>query len=434
MTAFLGADTDQLYSAATLLRGRAHMLDELRKRLDPVIMDKDAWLGTDGDAFRAQWSSRASGLMSTLHESLVDGGEHLHEQAVDQDATSTGESGGVAAGVHGIAGASGAAAGARQIDTTAALAQSIMEKWFGDSSRTAVDTVRDGIDVFKEFRGLYEEGKKVWKALGESSAVRAAEELIYRVPDKTSDALYDAAKMIADKLDVPIEIGPWKPLKEKFTSVVDSVRRVMPWIDDLGRIAGKALPFVGPLLDVDQIAEGMRNKDWLAVTTASASLGGDIFMATGGLMMTTGILAPAGAPLVLIGLGMNLAGAAVDFGRYIVENWSTVSRVAGEVWNAGVNTVEWAADLGVSILTGDWDGVSHAAGQAWDVATDAAGDAWDWATDAAGDAWDWATEGVGEAWDEATGFVSEAWDVTTDIAGAAWDGLTDTWNDFTGIL
>ncbi len=88
MNTFMGADTEKLRAHADLLRDRARMIEDLRSRLEPIVMDEGMWKGPDADAFRARWSSEASSKFADNASVLERWGGDLDAQAEEQDTTS----------------------------------------------------------------------------------------------------------------------------------------------------------------------------------------------------------------------------------------------------------------------------------------------------------------------------------------------------------
>ena len=93
MTGFYGADTDQLRQHGTATRQGAEALIELTERVSAVI-DAAAWVGTDADAFRAEWNGTLKPGLHTQAETLRGKGDQLDQHAEEQDQASAGDGGG----------------------------------------------------------------------------------------------------------------------------------------------------------------------------------------------------------------------------------------------------------------------------------------------------------------------------------------------------
>lgn len=93
MTGFYGADTVQLRDQGTASRQGAQGLTELADRVSAAI-DAAAWVGSDADAFRAEWHGRLKPGLHTQAETLRGQGDQLDLHAVEQDQASAGEGGG----------------------------------------------------------------------------------------------------------------------------------------------------------------------------------------------------------------------------------------------------------------------------------------------------------------------------------------------------
>lgn len=148
MSGFLGMDTDAARGHADALEIAASRLGDLLGDLDGRVASVD-WTGPDADAFRSDWAAvRRTG--DPLDDELRAAGDHLRQQADEQDEVSSGDDDG-----------------------------SGFFDWIADGIDWIVDTVGDGIEWVTDTVGDIIEGAKravsdvfdyletAWKNLGE---------------------------------------------------------------------------------------------------------------------------------------------------------------------------------------------------------------------------------------------------------------------------
>lgn len=325
MSGFYGADTEQLRSHAQLLKDRAGTLEDLRERLDPLVMDESAWQGSDADAFREQWRGRTAGQFDRLSETLGERSGDLETHAEQQDEASTPQ---------------------------------------GENSDGFLDFLQDAFPFAKGLvdavKGIALGGKKIWDALRNM-----------KNPEKLLEKLRGMKGKIFDK--VLDKLGSFDELMKK-----------APWLMKTGKVFGKLLPGLDILTGGWQMIDSIKSGDTFHAITGGVTTLGGVLITAGTICDMTGVGAVVGVPLQVIG-GVLVGGAMIADGvKWAVDNWDTISETAGQAWDA---TTEVAADAwdGATDLASDaWDGATDAASDAWDGATDAASDAVDGLKDAAG--------------------------------------------------
>lgn len=353
MSGFYGADTDQLRDHTELMRSRARSITELRERLQPSVMDQSVWQGSDADAFRTQWTSHAASLFDELTSQITRNAGDLEQHAEEQDHAS-GPSGSGAGGDGGGGGA--------------------------DSGKSWWDHVTDGVGIYNDFQGLWNNGRKIWEL---TNIVRDSTRFIDNAEDifqlaagtwqygqRVTQSIFSVnhefsglADEIAKGLGVPTGIG-----NTKFFGWVDDAAK---WAGEAAPFLGKAAPFLGkalPGVDVvfggAQMIEGIQSGDtFSAITGGASALGGGLMLA-GGALSATGVGAVIGGPLAAAGAIISGGAALADVGRMVYENWDSISSTASDAWNATTDfvgdTAGTVADTATDVVDSVSDGVSDA--------------------------------------------------------------------------
>lgn len=359
MSGFYGSDTDQLRAHTDLMRTRARSITELRERLQPSVMDESAWQGPDADSFRTQWTSQAATLFDEIASQIARNAGDLEQHAEEQDQASG--PGGGAGGGGGGGGGGGARGGS-------------------GSEKSWWDHVTDGVGIYNDLQGLWNNGKKIWDL---------------------ANIVRDSTRFINNSEDIfQLAAGTWKYGQEitknifnvgqEFSGLADEIAKQLGvptgfgnskffgWADDAAKWAGEAAPFLGkaapylgkalPAADVffggKQMIEGIQSGDTFGAVTGGASALGGGLMIAGGAMSATGVGAVIGGPIAAAGAVISGGAALADLGRSVYENWDSISSTASDAWNATTDfvgdTAGAVADTATDVVDSVSDGVSDA--------------------------------------------------------------------------
>ena len=96
----VGADIDELRTAATRLTGAADQLQKSAADLNTSVINRAIWTGRDAEGFRTHWNSSSMGSMNSAITALRAGADALRRNADAQEAASRGVSGAISGGQH----------------------------------------------------------------------------------------------------------------------------------------------------------------------------------------------------------------------------------------------------------------------------------------------------------------------------------------------
>ncbi|GAA4519439.1 MAG: WXG100 family type VII secretion target [Brachybacterium sp.] len=314
MTGFFGADTEQLRSHAQLLKERVGSLEDLRARLEPLVMDASSWVGTDADAFREQWSGRTAPRFDQLGDSLSRHSRDLDTHAEEQDEASEA--------------------------TDHSILDLLKDTLFGV-----------GKGVIDAAKNIVLGGKKIWDVL--SNMKKNPEKVLEKLRGLKGKA-YDAFL--------------------KKLGMFDGLMKKAPWLTKFGKVAGKFLPGLDILAGGWQMIDSIKKGDTFHAITGGITAVGGILITAGTICDMTGVGAVVGVPLQVIG-GVLVGGAmAADGIKWVVDNWDQVKDFGGDVvdgakdlWN---NTSEVISDTWNDGVDAAKDAVSDVA----DTVSDKVGD------------------------------------------------------------
>lgn len=318
MSGFYGADTEQLQSHAKLLKERMGSLEDLRARLEPLMMDEASWMGSDADAFREQWSGRTAPRFEQLGESLSRHSKDLDTHAEEQDEASEDTD-------HSILG----------------LLDSLL-RGFG---REAIDAVT----------GLVLGGKKIWDVLKiwKQKPLNMADELLQKLRGLKGKA-YDE---FLEKLG-------------KF----DGLMSKAPWLMKAGKVAGKLLPGLDILTGGWQMIDSIKKGDTFHAITGGVTALGGILITAGTICDMTGVGAVVGVPLQVIG-GVLVGGAmAADGIKWMVDNWDQVKDFGGDLLEGGKDLLTNTGEVISDTWNDGVDAVKDTASDVVDNVSDKVGD------------------------------------------------------------
>lgn len=298
---FQGADTEQLRSHAQLLKQRMGALEELRTRLEPLVMDESSWTGSDADAFREQWSGRTAPQFDQLGSSLSRHSDALDTHAEEQDEASEA--------------------------TDHSILDVLKEALFGVGKGTVM-----------ALKDIVLGGKKIWDVL--------------RAWKKNPAMVLEKLRGLTGKA--------YDKFLEKLGSF-DGLMKKAPWLTKVGKVAGKLLPGLDILTGGWQMIDSIKKGDTFHAITGGVTAVGGILITAGTICDMTGVGAVVGVPLQVIG-GVLVGGAmAADGIKWMVDNWDKVTEFGGDLvdgakdvwnntgevvrdtWNDGVDTVKDAA-------------------------------------------------------------------------------------------
>lgn len=316
MSGFYGADTDRLRTHAQLLKDRAVSLEDLRARLEPLVMDEGAWQGEDADAFRDRWRSETAPRFASIADSLSDRSGDLDEHAEEQD------------------------------DASKARDHSLLDLLKDIFTGT-------GKGLFDALKGIVMGGKKIWDVLRNMKDPAKLLEKLRGIKGKAFDAFLE-------------KLGKFDGLMKK-----------APWLLKGGKVLGKLLPGLDILTGGWQMIDSIRKGDTFHAVTGGVTALGGILITAGTICDMTGVGAVVGVPLQVIG-GVLVGGAmAADGIKWVVDNWDQVKDFGGDVvdgakdlwnntseaisdtWNDGVDAVKDKASDVVDTVS---DKVSDVAG------------------------------------------------------------------------
>lgn len=358
MNTFLGADTDKLRAHADLLRDRATAIEDLRSRLEPIVLHEGMWKGPDADAFRARWTSEASSKFSESASTLQRWGGDLDAQADEQDTTSDSDGGGTGSGSG--AGQEGGQEGGQQ-----------------GQERSLWSRIWQGMNIYAKAQGLFNKGKKIWdlaKVFGTGwDMLKSSQDVFDLVLTRMTfnkgiaDAIFkpgqefgEMAKGILGKIGVPQGFG-----KTNIYGWADNlIDRVAPFMKGAGPWIGKALPAVDIVFGGMQLYNSLQKGDTFHAWTGGAQALGGTMMLAGAAMSATGVGAVAGGPIALAGAVISGGAAIADLGKLAVDNWPQIQEAGGKAWN-------WAAENGGKALDTAGDALGDAASAAGDALDDA---------------------------------------------------------------
>lgn len=367
MNTFMGADTEKLRAHADLLRDRARTIEDLRGRLEPIVMDEGMWKGPDADAFRARWSSEASAKFADSASVLERWGGDLDAQAEEQDTTSEPSSEGSGPGGEGGSGPSKAS-------VIAEMLKQMVADWWNQQRQQGA--------LYAKLQGLFNKGKKVWDIakqygnfftgmnLAENlhDVVKAEEAFRKGIADtifKPGKEFAEFAKGLAGKLGIPQGFGP-KNFFEGLDEALQNSKRlatVAPFLAKAAPWVGRAIPGLDIGFGLHQAITSYQKGDMFHTATSGTTALGGTMMLAGAAMSATGIGAVAGAPIAAAG-AVIVAGAAVaDVGKMVVDDWPQIQETAGKVWDG-------AKDFASTALDGTKDIVSTGYNTAKDALTD----------------------------------------------------------------
>lgn len=157
--AIIGADVEQLRSAATRLQNGANALEESSKFLSGLINNASTWRGADAERFRSQWTSVSLPGITRAADALRQGAEELRRNANEQETASGGANGG--SGTHVGAPASTPSTGSDVAvsDNSAAAgnsenaraASAFVDKWQGKMINPDGHWGAQCFDVFRQY-------------------------------------------------------------------------------------------------------------------------------------------------------------------------------------------------------------------------------------------------------------------------------------------
>jgi len=317
MATFLGADTDALREMAGVFETRSRRLEELRAQMETAVMRPEVWTGPDAEAFRDRWTG-TSARISDAVEGIARRRPELEDQAEQQDeASDPGSEGG-------------------------GLLDSI-----GDLFSSIGDGLKGLLSAAKKFHGAF----KAFRLFSELSALGKAgfEGLKGLINQQFIDELVDKTRGPARGIMEFLQGRGWTRMADMASGILDS-----GFVKGAGRFLGKALPVLDIGMGIHQMVTAEDGWDIAA---------GGLSTLSGGLLLAAPFCGPA-APIVA-GVGLVAGGVslAIDAGKYIVENWDSITETAGQAWDA---TTEFVGDA--------WDSTTEAVGDAWDATTDAVGD------------------------------------------------------------
>lgn len=324
MSGFYGADTEQLRTHAELLKNRAGTLEDLRSRLEPLVMDESIWQGPDADAFRSTWSSRVTPMFTRAHEGLTTRSTDLGREADEQDDASA-------------AGSDGSLSDAFQ-DLLRGIGSGLGRAW---------DAITGATTIYNTLQGAFSGGKKIWDAIKQGIGKQ------YSAVEKGFSGL--AAKL-AGKLGLPTGFGP-KNFFSKLDDIVADGSKLLekaPWLSKAGRITARALPGLDIAFGAMTMVDSIKKGDTFHAVTGGMQTAGGVLLTAGTICDATGVGAVVGVPLQVAG-GILVGGAALaDAGKWVHDNWDGITENAGKAW-------DWTTDH-----------VSDAAGAVKDTVSDTA--------------------------------------------------------------
>lgn len=337
VSGFLGADTEALRGHAQLLQDRSTAIEELRARLEPMVMDEGTWVGPDADHFRSEWTSRAGARLTTSADELRTWGTDLSGQADEQDQTSDPEGGG-----SGGSGGGGAGAGG------------------GEGGPSLLDRIMGAGSLYNKVQSLFTKGKKVWDLVGIVSravpAIAGATDPLVKLMGYGEYGRMIAANVfnegkefgkIVEKLMGKTFIPSGFLTKSPWSGVDDLVKglsKAAPFLDTITPWIGKAAPGLDIVFGGMQAIEGFSSGDTFHGVTGTVSAVGGGLMLAGGALSATGVGAVIGGPMAAIGAGLSLGAAAADLGKMAYDNWPQISATAGQVWDGASDLVGGALD------------------------------------------------------------------------------------------
>lgn len=280
MSPFLGADTEALRAHARVVTGSGARLEELGTTLRSAV-DGVTWAGPDADAFREDFSTRVSGVLGPIADTLRTRAEELAAEADEQDEVSAAD---------GATGPGGQGTGGT----------GPLDGPLGDNPLTRMlQMAKDGFSA-------------VGKVMTAFRQTRALMDFV-RALDTVGDAARSAETFIR-------------------SGMLAEATRSMSKLGSLGRFAGGGL---GVLSIVGGVSDMINppHDGWRGVGDRIAG-GMSVISGAGGLAVALG----AGAALGPVGLGAIAiigAGAALwTAGNAIYDNWDSISAFAGDAVGA----------------------------------------------------------------------------------------------------
>ena len=365
MNTFMGADTEKLRAHADLLRDRARTIEDLRGRLEPIVMDEGMWKGPDADAFRARWSSEASSKFADNASVLERWGGDLDAQAEEQDTTS--EPGSEGSGPGGERGS-----GPSKASVIAEMLEQMVTDWWNQQRQQGA--------LYAKLQGLFNKGKKVWDIakqygnfftgmnLAENlhDVVKAEEAFRKGIADtifKPGQEFAEFAKGLAGKLGIPQGFGP-KNFFEGLDEALQNSKRlakVAPFLAKAAPWVGRAIPGLDIGFGLHQAITSYQKGDMFHTATGGATALGGTMMLAGAAMSATGIGAVAGAPIAAAGAVIVTGAAVADLGKMVVDNWPQIQETAGKVWDGAKDALADGVSTAKSAVTDGFEAAGEGA-------------------------------------------------------------------------
>lgn len=340
MSGFYGADTEKLRTHAQLLKDRANTIEDLRGRLEPLVMNESAWTGPDADSFRETWSSRVSGTFASAHEGMSSRSSDLEKQAEQQDTASDEDGGG------GI------------LDDLRKLLGGV-----GKGLGTIWDAVTAGTGLYNNLQGMFSGGKKIWDAVKQG---------LKKEYSKVEKGFSGLAAKLAGKLHLPTGFGP-KNFFSKLDDVVKDGSKLLekaPWLAKTGRVVSRALPGLDVVFGAKSFYDAYQKGDTFHMVTGGMQTVGGALLTAGTICDATGVGAVVGVPLQVVG-GVLVGGAMLaDGAKWVHDNWGDIKDKAGKAWDVTTDAASTVKDGVTDAANTVKDKVSDTADSVKDTVSD----------------------------------------------------------------
>lgn len=297
MSDFYGANTQLMRQHADLMRRHAGAVDDLRSRLESMVLDESSWKGPDAEAFRDRWHGQVGPKLHDLRGRLDEKSSSLDREAEEQDQASESNDGGSGAGSQGHDGG-----GHSPLD----MLKSLLHGPAKDAFDAVKKTVMGPLKVFNALKNMKD-------------------------PEKLMEKLRGMKGKVFDK----------------FLSKLGSFERLMakaPWLMKAGKVAGKLLPGLDILTGGLQLVDSIRKGDVFHAVTGGVTTLGGVLVTAGTVCDMTGVGAVVGVPLQVAGTVLVGGAMAADGVKWLWDHKKEVGHVLGQVKDGAGHLLSEGAD------------------------------------------------------------------------------------------
>jgi TP901 family phage tail tape measure protein len=262
---------------------------------------------------------------------------------------------------------------------------------YGLSTRDANNEIRPMVDIVTDLKGKMQgmssgESADFLKKLtfGAGGTVQAMRFLNHAVHDssgllqKLTDDMHKAAgatdtayKIMSETPEAKIrglvneftvfktEVG--ETMLQAITPVVDVLRQMFKWFNDLPGPVKTAIAVIGAIIAVFLVLGGiilLAVGGWLMIASAVASAGLAMGAVIGTIsLVVVGIMAVIAAIVAVVYFWPQISQAASDAWNWIVQQWSGFTEWFGGLWNGAVAAVQNWANQALMWITNTWNGI-----------------------------------------------------------------------------